>query len=133
MPERWPVSVVVLLAGSIQLFGQNSNQDQSPKSTPPAAIGYQSAPDADKNKTLLLRDQPASTLHAAEHPVSKAKFFAIDAHNHVHDAAGINEPMPPEHGVEVMSILTNGDIQGRTAGKSMEWNYRTWSWRKFII
>lgn len=104
MPERWPVSVVVLLAGSIQLFGQNASQDQSPKPTAPAAIGYQSAPDADKNKTLLLKDfQPASMLHAVEHLVPKAKFYVIDVHNHVNDAAGIDEPMPPERVVDVMN------------------------------
>ena len=104
MPERWAVRAVVLLAGSMQLLGQNASQDPPPKPSGPAAIGYHSAPDADQNKTLLLKDfQPASMLHAAEHQVPKAKFYVIDVHNHVNDAAGIDEPMPPERVVEVMN------------------------------
>jgi predicted TIM-barrel fold metal-dependent hydrolase len=74
---------------------------QGPASQP--SIGYKSAPDAEQKKTLLLRDfKPVSMLHAAAHAVDKAKFYVIDVHNHVNDAARIEEHMPPERVVEVM-------------------------------
>jgi predicted TIM-barrel fold metal-dependent hydrolase len=66
-------------------------------------IGYKSAADAEQKKTLLLRDfHPVSMLHAATHEVPRAKFYVIDVHNHINDAAGIDEHMPPERVVEVM-------------------------------
>jgi predicted TIM-barrel fold metal-dependent hydrolase len=104
MPKKWSIGAFLLLAGWVQLFGQTSGKDQPPDQTPTSQIGYQSAPDADQKKTLLLRDfQPTSTLHAPVHEVSKAKFYVIDVHNHVNDAAGIDEHMPPERVVEVMN------------------------------
>jgi predicted TIM-barrel fold metal-dependent hydrolase len=67
-------------------------------------IGYQAAPDAEQRKILLLKDfKPVSMLHVAEHPVDRAKFYVIDVHNHVNDAARIHEHMPPERVVEVMN------------------------------
>jgi predicted TIM-barrel fold metal-dependent hydrolase len=36
------------------------------------------------------------------HPIDRAKFYVIDVHNHVNDAARIDEHMPPERVVEVM-------------------------------
>jgi uncharacterized protein len=69
-----------------------------------AQIGYKSALDADKNKTLLLKDfHPTSMLHTSAHEVAKARFYVIDVHNHVNDAAGIDEHMAPERVVEVMN------------------------------
>ncbi len=66
-------------------------------------IRYKSAPDADAKKTLLLKDfQPASMLHAPVHNVDKAKYYVIDVHNHVNDAMGIDDPMPPQRVVEIM-------------------------------
>jgi uncharacterized protein len=66
-------------------------------------IGYKSAPDANQKKTLLLRDfKPVSMLHAAQHPIAKAKFYVIDVHNHVNDAAGVDDHIPPQRVVEVM-------------------------------
>jgi predicted TIM-barrel fold metal-dependent hydrolase len=41
-------------------------------------------------------------LHAAKHQVAKAKFYVIDVHNHVNDAQGIDEHMPPKRVVEIM-------------------------------
>ncbi|HMK23213.1 MAG TPA: hypothetical protein VK466_12830, partial [Terriglobales bacterium] len=71
---------------------------------PAPQIGYKSAPDAEQKKTLLLRDfKPTSMLHAAVHPVDRAKFYVIDVHNHVNDAARIDEHMPPERVIEVMN------------------------------
>jgi predicted TIM-barrel fold metal-dependent hydrolase len=75
---------------------------QGPASAP--QIGYRSDPNAEQKKTLLLRDfKPVSMLHAATHPVEKAKFYVIDVHNHVNDAARIDEHMPPARVVEVMN------------------------------
>ncbi len=66
-------------------------------------IGYQSAPDADAHKTLLLKDfHPVPMLHAPVHKIDKAKFYVIDVHNHVNDAARIDEHMDPKRVVEVM-------------------------------
>jgi predicted TIM-barrel fold metal-dependent hydrolase len=67
-------------------------------------IGYQSAPDADQRKTLLLKDfKPVSMLHLKVHPVDRAKFYVIDVHNHVNDAARIDAHMPPGRVIEVMN------------------------------
>jgi uncharacterized protein len=67
-------------------------------------IGYRTAPDAEKNKTLLLKDfKPVSMLHVPAHQVDKARFYVIDVHNHVNDAARIDEHMLPSRVVEVMN------------------------------
>ena len=66
-------------------------------------IGYKSAADADQTKTLLLKDfKPTSMLHVPMHTVDKAKYYVIDVHSHVNDAARIDEHMPPERVVQVM-------------------------------
>src|SRR5450432_3430514 len=81
-------------------------QTTTPAAAPPAPpqIGYKSAADAEQKKTLLLRDfHPASMLHVPAHPVMKAKFYVIDVHNHINDAARIEEHMPPERVIEVMN------------------------------
>jgi predicted TIM-barrel fold metal-dependent hydrolase len=72
--------------------------------TPPQPqIGYKSAADADQKKTLLLRDfKPVSMLHVPAHPIDKAKFYVIDVHNHVNDAARVEDHMPPEQVVRIM-------------------------------
>jgi predicted TIM-barrel fold metal-dependent hydrolase len=87
------IPCIFLLAGA--LAGQT--QSAAPQ------IGYKSAEDADQKKTLLLRDfKPVSMLHVPTHTVEKAKFYVIDVHNHVNDAAGIDEHMAPERVLEVM-------------------------------
>jgi hypothetical protein len=64
---------------------------------PKEQIGYNAAPDADQKKTLLLKDfHPVQMLHAPVHNIDKAKYYVIDVHNHVNDAQGIDEHMPPE-------------------------------------
>ena len=75
---------------------------EAPASTPPQEqIGYKSAADAEKKKTLLLKDfKPTSRLHAASHTVDRAKYYVIDVHNHVNDAQGIDDPMPPRRVIE---------------------------------
>lgn len=68
-----------------------------------AQITYQSAPDAEQRKTLLLRDfHPRTMMHAAAHPVQRAKFPVIDVHQHVDDAMGIGDRIPPAKLIEIM-------------------------------
>jgi predicted TIM-barrel fold metal-dependent hydrolase len=68
-----------------------------------AQIGYKSAADAEQKKTVLLRDfKPVSMLHVPVHHIDKAKFYVIDVHNHVNDAASIEDHMPPEQAVKIM-------------------------------
>ncbi len=104
MTSKWSaLPLLILLTSCAALLGQ-APQDQSSQQTSPGPIGYQSAPDADQKKTLLLKDfDPTSMLHAPVHQVPKAKFYVIDVHNHVNDAARIDEHMPPERVVEVMN------------------------------
>ncbi|PYX52679.1 MAG: hypothetical protein DMG76_28690 [Acidobacteria bacterium] len=76
-------------------------QDTRPSPTQSPEIGYKSAADADQKKTLLLKDfNPTSMLHAAAHKVERAKYYVIDVHNHVNDAQGIDDPMPPRRVIE---------------------------------
>ncbi|PYX17832.1 MAG: hypothetical protein DMG84_02265 [Acidobacteria bacterium] len=66
-------------------------------------IGYKSAAGAEQKKTLLLKDfKPKSMLHTTSHSVDRAKYYVIDVHNHVNDAQGIEDHMPPQRVVEVM-------------------------------
>src|ERR1700746_3010820 len=66
-------------------------------------IGYKSAADAEQKKTLLLKDfQPVSMLHVPVHEGERGKYYVIDVHNHVNDAARIDEHIPPARVVEVM-------------------------------
>jgi predicted TIM-barrel fold metal-dependent hydrolase len=69
-------------------------------------IGYKSASDAEQKKTLLLRDfHPKSRLHVQEHLVERAKFPVFDVHQHVNDAMGIEDHMPPAELVARMDKL----------------------------
>lgn len=78
------------------LRAQNPAPDQ-------AQIGYKSAADAEQKKTLLLRDfKPVSMLHVPVHHVDRAKFYVIDVHNHINDAMGIDDPVPPQQVIDVM-------------------------------
>jgi len=87
--------VAVLLSVSSLLLAQNQAQDQ---------IGYKSAPNAKERETLLLRDfHPKSMLHARVTPIHRAKFPVIDVHNHINDAMGIDEHLPPEKVIEIMN------------------------------
>jgi predicted TIM-barrel fold metal-dependent hydrolase len=82
-----------------------------------AQIGYQTAPDADQKKTLLLKDfHPKSMLHHKETLVLRAKFPVIDMHQHVNDARGVGDRVPPRElvarmdqlKIQTMVILTGG-------------------------
>lgn len=90
-----PHLAALLLISSLSI-AQNAPQTQPP-------IGYKSAADAEQNKTVLLRDfKPVSMLHVPVHPIDKAKFYVIDVHNHVNDAARVEDHMPPEQVVRLM-------------------------------
>jgi predicted TIM-barrel fold metal-dependent hydrolase len=78
-------------------LAQNSRQTAQPQ------IGYKSAADAEKKKTVLLRDfKPVSMLHVPVHQVVKAKFYVMDVHNHINDAARVEDHMPPEQVIKIM-------------------------------
>jgi predicted TIM-barrel fold metal-dependent hydrolase len=104
---RWVSPFLSLVVFGFHGFAQEAGQNGSKLSSAPqnsAPIGYTSAPDADQKKTLLLKDfHPVSMLHAPVHQVDKSKFYVVDVHSHVNDAAGIDEHMPPERVVEVMN------------------------------
>jgi hypothetical protein len=100
MSAKTLISFFFFLALLMPVAAQNAatQQDQSQ-----GQIGYKSAAGADEKKTLLLKDfQPVSMLHAPAHNVDKAKYYVIDVHNHVNDALGIDDPMPPQRVVEIM-------------------------------
>ncbi len=86
----------------VTAFAGAQTTDQSSAQTS-AQIGYKSAKDADQKKTLLLKDfHPVSMLHAPVHKIDQAKYYVIDVHNHVNDAMGIEDSMPPQRVIEVM-------------------------------
>ena len=70
---------------------------------PQPQIGFASVADAEQKKTVLLRDfKPVSMLHVPVHPINRARFYVIDVHNHINDAARIENRMPPEQVVRIM-------------------------------
>lgn len=80
-------------------------------------IGYNSAPDAEQKKTLLLRDfHPTTMMHAPEHKIERAKFPVFDVHQHVDDARGIGERVPPAEVVARMDRLNIKTIIILTGG-----------------
>ena len=90
--------VLTFLACVLTVQAQTSNPapEKDQAASPAAQIGYKSAADAEQKKTLLLRDfHPVSMLHVSTHEVPKAKFYVIDVHNHINDAARPEEHMPP--------------------------------------
>jgi predicted TIM-barrel fold metal-dependent hydrolase len=92
-----------LKLATLFLFGVGTAWAQTNPPADAGNIGYKSAADAELKKTLLLRDfHPVSMLHVPAHEVPRAKFYVIDVHNHINDAAGIDEHMPPARVVEVM-------------------------------
>jgi len=94
MRNRISLFLLLLASFSSCCFAQSPDQQ----------IGYKSAADAEQKKTLLLKDfKPVSMLHVPVHQVDRAKFYVIDVHNHVNDAARIDEHMPPERVIEVMN------------------------------
>ena len=81
------------------------------------SIGYKAAPDADSKKTILLKDfHPETALHAAAHPVERAKFPVFDVHNHTNDARGIGDRVDPKELVARMDSLNIKTIVILTGG-----------------
>jgi predicted TIM-barrel fold metal-dependent hydrolase len=96
--DRTAKLILTLFLGICSSWAQTTapSSDQS-------QIGYKAAADADQKKTLLLKDfHPVSMLHVPVHQIPKAKFYVIDVHNHINDAAGIDEHMDPKRVVEIM-------------------------------
>ena len=100
MSIKMSLVCILLLSTSVWSAAQSSpQQDQSQ-----GQIGYRSAAGAEQKKTLLLKDfQPVPMLHAPVHNIDRAKYYVIDVHNHVNDAMGIDEHMPPERVIEIMN------------------------------
>jgi predicted TIM-barrel fold metal-dependent hydrolase len=105
--QRWMKSLflsVVMIAAVMPAQTVTPAEQQSAPAAGAAQIGYREDPNAEQKKTLLLRDfKPVTMMHAAVHEVPKAKFYVIDVHNHVNDAARIDEHMPPERAIEAMN------------------------------
>src|SRR3954470_1574190 len=94
--SRTATLILAFFLGICSSRAQSAPADQS-------QIGYKAAADADQKKTLLLKDfHPVSMLHVPVHQVPKAKYYVIDVHNHVNDAAGIDEHMDPKRVIEIM-------------------------------
>ena len=94
--HRTATLILAFFLGICSSWAQSAPADQS-------QIGYKAAADADQKKTLLLKDfHPVSMLHVPVHQVPKAKYYVIDVHNHVNDAAGIDEHMDPKRVIEIM-------------------------------
>ena len=73
-------------------------------------IAYKEDSDAAKRMTLLLKDfEPRAMVHLAVHEAPRPKFPAIDFHNHVNDAQGINEENVPP--AEVVANIDRANIK----------------------
>jgi uncharacterized protein len=101
----WKAKCLLTLLLFCMRAGAQTTDPAAASATPAQdKIGYKAAADAEQKKTLLLRDfHPVPMLHVPVHQVLKSKFYVIDVHNHVNDAAGIEEHMDPARVVEVMN------------------------------
>lgn len=80
-------------------------------------IQYGEQPGAAERTTLLLRDyHPKSMLHVPAHPVERARFPVWDVHNHVDDARGVGERIPPDQLVKSMDEVNVARIVILTGG-----------------
>jgi Predicted metal-dependent hydrolase of the TIM-barrel fold len=96
MFKKLTVAYLLLLALTLSIAQEPDQASEQ--------IGYKSAPDADLKKTLLLKDfQPVPMLHAPAHNVDRAKYYVVDVHNHVNDAARIDDHMAPDRVIEIMN------------------------------
>src|SRR5437868_15506369 len=103
--RNWTIFLVCLISLAGVAFCQSTQQ---PPTQPQGEIGY-SAPGAEKNKTLLLKDfHPVSMLHAPVHNVDRAKYYVIDVHDHTNDAMRIEDHLPPER---VLQIMDNTNVK----------------------
>jgi predicted TIM-barrel fold metal-dependent hydrolase len=73
-------------------------------------INYRPDPEAEKRMTLLLKDfEPRSMAHLAAHDVPRARFAAIDIHNHVNDAGGIHGQEVPAG--DVIKVMDRANVK----------------------
>jgi len=80
-------------------------------------IKYGEQPGAAKRITLLLRDyHPRTMLHVPVHEVTRARFPVWDVHNHVNDARGIGERIPPDQLIRSMDSADVAKIVILTGG-----------------
>jgi predicted TIM-barrel fold metal-dependent hydrolase len=80
-------------------------------------IKYGEQAGAAKRITLLLRDfHPRTMLHVQVHDVTRARFPVWDVHNHVNDARGIGERIPPAQLIHSMDNTNVAKIVILTGG-----------------
>jgi len=73
-------------------------------------IKYSQDPNAEKRMTLLLKDfAPHSMAHLVSHEVPRARFAAIDIHNHVNDAGGIHGQEVPA--ADVIKVMDHANVK----------------------
>jgi predicted TIM-barrel fold metal-dependent hydrolase len=105
--RQWAGIFVVFLA--VLLGAAYATQQQQ--------IQYGEQPGAAQRTTLRLRDfHPRSMLHVPAHAVEKARFPVWDVHNHVDDAARIEERIPPEQVVSSMDQVNVAKVVILTGG-----------------
>jgi len=96
MPLSRRIVLTALLSFALPALGRDQAQTRPPS-------GERSTRDAKRRQTLSLRDfHPQSMLHARVTTVERARFPVIDVHNHVNDATGDDEHMPPDKVIEIM-------------------------------
>jgi predicted TIM-barrel fold metal-dependent hydrolase len=100
----------MLAVSSFQVAAQDVSAEQKPEPQSQQSITYTQDPNAAQNMTLLLKDfDPKPMLHAVVHQIPRAKFPAIDVHNHVNDAGGIHgAEIPP---AEVVRRMDEANIE----------------------
>jgi predicted TIM-barrel fold metal-dependent hydrolase len=77
---RWLIPIATFAAVAAVNYAPAFGQD----------IQYREDPNAEKRMTLLLKDwDPKPMLHVPTHAVPRARFYVIDVHNHVNDAARV--------------------------------------------
>lgn len=85
------MGALVLSGLSLPYTAAGQDAAQAPAPNANQEIKYSADPNAEKNKTLLLKDfDPKPMLHTVAHEVPRAKFPVIDVHNHVNDPGGIH-------------------------------------------
>lgn len=101
-PRSWRrvARILALLAVAVTAAAASVAQD----------IQYKEDPDAAKRMTLLLKDwDPKPMLHLKAHELSRAKFYVIDVHNHVNDAAGVHGAQVPA--AEVVKGMDQANVR----------------------
>ncbi len=105
-----PTIVIALASIGVPFTAKCQTQAPAQDASAKQEIKYGADPNADKNKTLLLKDfQPKSMLHTAVHETPRAKYPVIDMHNHVNDPGGVHRDEFPV--AEVVRRMDAANIQ----------------------